>query len=121
MGERIRLLSKTNGTLTLTIVALYMVAPHPFLAPTFALDESRSVRNGKALLLEERWGEAKKAFDSALIVDPNNVEALIGRAECFSEMDLRDKAQDDVNKAIGLAPKNARCYLVRARMYVLRK
>lgn len=52
-----------------------------------------------------------------LQADPNNVTALILRAEGFKEKNENAKALIDLNRAIDLAPESARAHLIRSEVY----
>lgn len=53
-----------------------------------------------------------------LQADPNNVSALILRAEGFTEKNELQKALIDLNRAIELSPESARAYLVRSEVHI---
>jgi tetratricopeptide (TPR) repeat protein len=52
-----------------------------------------------------------------LQADPNNVTALVLRAEGFKDKNENAKALIDLNRAIDLAPESARAYLIRSEVY----
>lgn len=52
-----------------------------------------------------------------LQADPNNVTALVLRAEGFKEKNENAKALIDLNRAIDLAPESSRAYLLRSEVY----
>lgn len=52
-----------------------------------------------------------------LQADPNNVTALVLRAEGFKDKNENAKALIDLNRAIDLAPESARAHLIRSEVY----
>lgn len=72
------------------------------------------------------WGTACTSEADQLInrqsevlqADPNNVNALILRAEGFTDKNELQKALIDLNRAIELSPESARAYLVRSEVHI---
>lgn len=66
------------------------------------------------------YGKALADFDKALELDPDNVTALVGRADVYTGRDSRfydpNKALVDTNKAIELDPKSSDAYRMRGDM-----
>ncbi|WP_027184280.1 tetratricopeptide repeat protein [Desulfovibrio inopinatus] len=57
-------------------------------------------------------------FTSILDVQPDNVEALAGRAKAYLENDEASLALTDINRAIALAPTNAELYVTRGLVWL---
>ncbi len=74
-----------------------------------ALDRSKNPRG------------AARAATAALKVAPQNVEALIARGIALLHSGALGKAMVDLDRAVELAPKNARAYYWRAATYKKRK
>jgi tetratricopeptide (TPR) repeat protein len=72
-----------------------------------------------------RLGEREKAradFDAALAIEPNNVAALIGRADANYALVAQDPKRlaaslEDYTRVIEAAPKNAAAYFVRGNIH----
>lgn len=62
---------------------------------------------------------AKAALDSAVLANPGDGEAYLERAELFSLEGRRDRAFDDVNRAMAVEPKKALSFVVRSELYIL--
>jgi len=68
---------------------------------------------GEAHLEANRNDEALTAFNQALVITPDNVPALVGRAEVYRRRQQFDHALGDLNRAVKLQPRNARALRVR--------
>ena len=66
------------------------------------------------------YGKALEDFNQALLLDPSNVTALIGRADVYTGRDSRfydpNKALLDTNKAMEIDPKSSEAYRMRGDM-----
>lgn len=64
---------------------------------------------GRGVLLAERkraYDRAIEDFDKVLVLEPDNVEALISRGDAFSQMGDTGRAMADLNRAVALAPQS---------------
>ncbi len=64
---------------------------------------------GRGVLLAVRkrsYDRAIEDFDKVLVIDPDNVEALISRGDAFSQLGDTGRAMADLNRAVALAPNN---------------
>ncbi|WP_422001623.1 tetratricopeptide repeat protein [Reyranella sp.] len=71
---------------------------------------------GRGVLLAVRkraYNRAVEDFDKVLVIDPDNVEALIARGEAFSNLGDIARAMNDLNRAVTLAPGRADARLAR--------
>lgn len=71
---------------------------------------------GRGVLLATRqraYNRAIQDFDRVLVIEPDNVDALIARGDAFSQLDNPGRALADLNRAVALAPANATAYLAR--------
>jgi len=76
------------------------------------------IADGGAQLATGNYQLAADAFTSALKVEPNNVMALLGRAQAQEQLGQVSDALADVEQAITLAPENPLGYEERARLNV---
>lgn len=72
---------------------------------------------GQAWLLANQPGNAKTAFDAALLLKPKNAELLIDRAEAFALGDKFFDAIDDLNTVLDADPKRVDALVYRASAY----
>lgn len=71
---------------------------------------------GRGVLLATRqraYNRAIQDFDKVLVIEPDNVEALIARGDAFSQLGNTGRALADLNRAVALAPNDATAYLAR--------
>jgi len=61
---------------------------------------------GSSLLLQDRFAEAKEAYQEALIISPDSVEALIGLGSTFYMLDKYADASDFYSKALEINEEN---------------
>ena len=76
------------------------------------------VSTGNAALATERYFEAIQAYQEAIEVNPNYVEALIGLAESYYWLEEYDQANRYVSMASRLANSNPRVINLRARIAI---
>ncbi len=93
------------------------------LAPTRADDAGTAEerRLGRASLLGKNYDEAINHFNKALASNPDDVAALIDRAECWSSKGDENRAVGDLTRAIEVEPKNAKARVGRAEFWVERE
>lgn len=65
------------------------------------------VQNARALHRQGRLAEAERLYQSALLTDPRNVEALHGLGVLWLQQDKPEKAEPLLGRAVQLAPGNA--------------
>lgn len=83
-------------------------------------DPKSHVLYGTVLQRMKRYDEAIEAFNQALALDPNNVDALNGRgASRFNGRKEYREALADFEKAIALQPTNGMAHLNRSRCYYM--
>ncbi len=73
---------------------------------------------GRGVLLAVRkrsYDRAIEDFDKVLVLEPDNVEALISRGDAFSQLGDSARAMVDLNRAVALAPNNALVLLARGQ------
>jgi len=71
---------------------------------------------GRGVLLATRkraYNRAIEDFDKVLVLQPDNVDALIARGNAYSQLGENGRALADLDRAISLTPDNARAYVVR--------
>lgn len=71
---------------------------------------------GRGVLLAVRkraYDRAIEDFDKVLVLQPDNLDALIARGDSFSNLGDAGRAATDLNRAVALAPEFAPAYLVR--------
>jgi serine/threonine protein kinase len=104
-----------------SIVAILALAVVGALTIPRALTQSRvnqTLAEGNARLASGDFQLAADAFTSALALDPQNVDALAGRASAREGLLQIDDALADVEQIIALAPESALGYVERARLTV---
>lgn len=72
----------------------------------------------RGVLLAERkraYDRAIEDFDKVLVLEPDNVEALISRGDAFSQLGDSGRAMADLNRAVALAPNNPVVLLTRGQ------
>jgi len=62
---------------------------------------------GRLLLLEERWKPAAEAFETALAINAEHVDALVGLAEAYWRAGFSDHAEPVVREALRIAPAHS--------------
>jgi len=78
---------------------------------------------GRGVLLASRkrsYDRAIEDFDKVLILEPDNVDALIARGNAYSQIGDNGRAIADLGRAVALAPGNPQAYLVRGLAYARR-
>jgi Flp pilus assembly protein TadD len=60
-----------------------------------------------------------KFYEQALALDPNNTEALLGIAEAYIDMNLRDAASEYIKKAMKLGCDAAKAAYLRGKIHLL--
>lgn len=71
---------------------------------------------GRGVLLATRkrsYNRAIEDFDKVLVLQPDNVDALIARGNAYSQLGDNGRALADLDRAIQLAPDNAQAYVIR--------
>lgn len=64
---------------------------------------------------------ALRLFNESIELDPDNALSYCNRGEVFIILDEPEKAVEDCDKAIAMAPQLNRSYRIRARAYVMSK
>lgn len=81
------------------------------------IDPSNSLAYlGRGVLLATRkrsYNRAIEDFDKVLVLQPDNVDALIARGNAYSQIGDNGRALTDLDRAIQLAPDNAQAYVIR--------
>ncbi len=73
---------------------------------------------GRGVLLAARkrsYDRAIEDFDKVLVLEPDNVDALISRGDAFSQLGEPGRAMADLNRAVELAPRNASALIARGQ------
>ncbi len=98
-------------------VGLLLLAAFVFLpglrGPTPA---ARAIAQGQALLASGSHQLAADAFTTALAAEPENIDALLGRAKAYEALGQSDAALPDIERVIALAPERPVGYVERARL-----
>ncbi len=103
------------GTILIAL-ALAGVAVLPrFNAPSPA---EQAITEGQQYLASGDAQLAADSFSLALDIDPDNVQALLGRAQAYEQLGQVLEALADLESAIAAAPEEARGYQERARLIV---
>ena len=72
---------------------------------------------GVLLALRKRaYDRAVEDFDKVLVLEPDNVDALVSRGDAFSLLGDQGRAMVDLNRAVALAPDNATVLLARGQI-----
>jgi Flp pilus assembly protein TadD len=79
-----------------------------------------SVQKGFQLLLASRVDPALAEFDQALILNPNDEWAYVGRGYGLALKGRLDNAMTDLDRAVQLNPKSAYAYCYRGLVFMLR-
>lgn len=75
------------------------------------------VQQGDELRKAWRWQEAVEQYNLALQLDPNSVNAYIGRARAQLNLNLFVEAQADIDMIVQLDPKHPEGLLLQGRLY----
>ncbi len=75
----------------------------------------RYLRDGTVKLNAKDYANAIVDFSVAITHDPKYTEAYLGRSECYAETDDLERALNDAESAIDLAPDDAAGYGLRAQ------
>ena len=73
---------------------------------------------GRGVLLAVRkrsYDRAIEDFDKVLVLEPDNVEALISRGDAFSQLGDAGRAMVDLDRAVALAPNNPMVLIARGQ------
>jgi tetratricopeptide (TPR) repeat protein len=96
----------------------YQATNEETLATTdFLLATPDMLVQGYKNLYRNLYDNAFKVFSEILVVDENNVRALIGRARALTGLNKYADALPDINHAIELDPTNSEAYGVRSVIY----
>jgi tetratricopeptide (TPR) repeat protein len=74
---------------------------------------------GRGVLLAVRkraYDRAIEDFDKVLVIEPDNVEALVSRGDAFAQLGDLGRAMADLNRAVALAPDKPRVLLARGQV-----
>lgn len=74
---------------------------------------------GRGVLLAVRkraYDRAIEDFDKVLVIEPDNVEALVSRGDGFGQLGDLGRAMADLNRAVALAPDKATVLLARGQI-----
>jgi tetratricopeptide (TPR) repeat protein len=77
------------------------------------------VKEGRKHLLKEEYDAALEAFTRAIIIDPDNAWAYVGRGAAYGKKYQDDMAMRDLNKAISIYPNDPWAYLNRGCIHAL--
>ena len=85
------------------------------------LDPSASLaflNRGVLLATRKRaYDRAIQDFDRVLVLEPDNVDALIRRGDAFVQLGDFARGMSDLDRAVSMAPENALAYLMRGLAY----
>lgn len=73
---------------------------------------------GRGVLLAARkraYDRAVEDFDRVLVIEPDNVEALVSRGDAFAQLGDLGRAMADLNRAVALAPDKPTVLLARGQ------
>jgi tetratricopeptide (TPR) repeat protein len=74
---------------------------------------------GRGVLLAARkraYDRAIEDFDKVLVIEPDNVEALVSRGDAFGQLGDLGRAMADLNRAVALAPDKPTALLARGQV-----
>ena len=74
---------------------------------------------GRGVLLAVRkraYDRAVEDFDKVLVIEPDNVEALVSRGDAFAQLGDHGRAMADLNSAVALAPGKPTVLLARGQV-----
>jgi tetratricopeptide (TPR) repeat protein len=74
---------------------------------------------GRGLLLAARkraYDRAIEDFDKVLVIEPDNVEALVSRGDAFGQLGDLGRAMADLNRAVALAPDKPTTLVARGQV-----
>lgn len=80
-----------------------------------------SLHRAFELLRIKRYKEAQSAAQEVLAKNPHSVGAHIIIAQAAMQLNQPHEALDSVNRAIGMAPDEAECFVTRARIFLSQK
>jgi len=108
--------TRTFGAAALAVIVI-------LLAGLFAIPRllgpspiEKALADGEAQLAAGNSQLAADAFTSALQSDPQNVRALLGRAQAYEQLQQITDALADVEQVVTLAPNDAAGYMERGRL-----
>jgi len=103
--------------LALASVARASSVPGILLRPSGAHGNSTAMEDGEACLSSDDYDGAIANFSRAMVDDPKSMQAVIMRANAYSQKDDYDDAIADVTRAIALDPKFANAYIMRGTFH----
>jgi len=74
--------------------------------PLSSEQAQRKVKQGDELFAKQMLEAAKARYTAAIMLEPANLRALVGRGGCNLRLDALDEAREDVEKALELDPQN---------------
>ena len=75
--------------------------------PPLRPDVARWFREGEVALADGSIARASKLFERALEIDPSYLSARCRLAESYIELDMRDRAQEQILQSVGASPRSA--------------
>ncbi|MBM2849686.1 MAG: Serine/threonine-protein kinase, partial [Anaerolineales bacterium] len=104
------------GTAALAVVVIALAALFATLSLLGSSQTEKALTDGEAQLAAGNYQLAADAFTTALQTDPQNVRALLGRAQAYEQLQQVTEALADVEQVVALAPNDPTGYLERARL-----
>lgn len=91
--------------------------PH-FCAPVLASVTRTAYESGLVLAEEDHWQAAVNEFTKAIKANPNDTDAYVQRARCYSRLKNYSAVIDDCTAALKLSPRKARAFGYRGLAYL---
>jgi tetratricopeptide (TPR) repeat protein len=101
-------------SLLVLLLAASTVSARPPASPYNALKAKAAVERGEKLVVEKKYDEAIKEFNTAIRLDPNNAEAYQSRAGSWGYKSDWLRAIADCNEAIKLNPRATDSFYIRS-------
>lgn len=73
---------------------------------------------GRTCMIQGKYNQATEIFSSVLLEEPNDVNCLGWRAECYSNLDMFELALKDIELACKLLPSSVRFLLRKSRIFL---
>ncbi len=100
------------------MINMQFAPAHVALGEIFYFQAATYVSNPERNIVSHSFEDAIARFDEAIAIDPQYVDAYLGRAQAYLELNQPEDAIDDLQTALEMAPRRADIYGALAEAYM---